>query len=465
MRRILVTFCVMLFIVANITAQYEETVIVMDGKYVVKTKTPHVDNGIILAPVEETFQRMNAKISIDMDSQRVAIEKNNIRVTLTMNSRNADVNGKIVDMGATSKIIDGKMHVPVVPVSEQLKAYINRIPQKNATLIVTDFVRYADNIDKDDYTKMVNDAADAIIKKVITSGMNDYEKVYALAKHIETLAQYDYKGICKYNHRPYGVFIAGYAICNGYTEAMQMVLNKIGISNKIVHGSIINQHGKRGMHAWNLVTIDGNSFHLDITSNDDASEKRHENLYYFLSDDEIERSHAQHMIYNKERYPKCGPYSSVVHNTIAGYKKKTTSTISTTTTQDKNNESRVFLGELYNDGTGDSATINKGGNFIVISANKITENGSLVFETIEGSSPSPKLCGVTTDGKYVRLSTGISYGMSGVLIKGSDLHKEMKKKPYKDFIVIVNGDFDQHYPGKPYFYTKRKVKVKLFLQN
>lgn len=464
MRQVIVALCTVFFIVVNVLAQYEETVIVMDGKYVVKTKTPHADNGIILAPVEETFQRMNAKVSVDSGAQRVIIEKNNIRVTVTMNSRNADVNGKIVDLGATSKIIDGKMHVPVVPISEHLKAYINRIPQKNATLIVTDFIRYADNIDKDDYARMVNYAADAIIKKVITSTMNDYEKVFALAKHIEAISQYDYKGICKYNHRPYGVFIAGYAICNGYSEAMQMLLNKIGISNKIVHGSIINQQGKRGIHAWNLITIDGNSFHFDITSNDEAAEKLNENPYYFLADNEIERSHAQHMIYNKERYSKCGPYSSVVQNTIARYKKNISNT-TPTNTHTKSDESRTFLGELYNDGTGDSLTVNKGGNFIVISSNRITENASLVFETIEGSSPSPKLCGVTTDGKYVRLNIGLSYGMNGIIVKGADIQKEMKKMSYKEFIVIVNGDFSQHYPGKPYYYTNRKAKTKVFLQN
>jgi hypothetical protein len=439
----------------GVCAPYDETVIIIDGKFAVKTTNPCKDNGIVLAPAEETFKLMNAFVSVSGDLRQVTVEKNSHRVTLTVGSRNAKVDGISFDLGARSMLIDGKIHVPVIQVAENLQAYINRIPQKNATLIVTDFVRYADNISKRDYDKMVLNQADAIIRKVITTGMNDYQKVWALAKHIESIAQYDYKELCRYNHRPYGVFIAGYAICNGYAEAMQILLNKIGISNKIVHGSIIGRSGKRNIHAWNLVTINGQSFHLDITNNDASPGRGDE--YLFLSDAEIEKSSSLHMIYNKDRYPSCGPYPENVRLIVSGFKKNSAPAANAY-------KSMIFLGELYNDGTGDSSTLNKGGNIVVVSADRIGENDLLVFKNVAGSSPSPKLCGGTPDGKYFRLNTGLSYGSEGVSISGKEIFKTLKTRPYIEFIIIINGDFTSNSQGHPYFYTKRPAKVKLYLQ-
>lgn len=456
MRRFFLIIAALIFAASTIYAQTAETIIDIDGKYVIKTKTPLRDNGIVLGAVEDTFNKMNANISVNNSAQQVTIEKNKVRITLTMGSREANVDGKTVDMGAIAKIVDGKMHVPVVPVSKHLKAYINEVSGEDVVLIVTDFVRCSRNVKKTDRDKMVQEQVDNIIRTVIKPGMDDYQKVMALSKHIESITQYDFKHLCFANHEPYGVFIAGYAICNGYCEAMQMLLNKIGISNKIVHGSIIGYSGSREIHGWNLVTINGESFHLDITSNDAVS--REKNEYLFISDEQIERSAPAYIIYNKERYPKCGPYSQKTKQAIQALGKTVASKPDTAI------ETMELLGELYTDGSGDSKTIGKGGNFLVVPASKIGENDNLVFKKVaKGASPSPRLCGVTPDGKHSRLSLPTSYGSDGVFVSGAAIHKAMKKTLYKEFVVIINGDFSHHYKGRPYFYD-RSAKVNLYIQ-
>lgn len=461
MRRFFLIIAALIFAASATYAQTAETIIDIDGTFVVKTKTPLRDNGIVLGPVEDTFNKMNASISVNNSAQQVTIEKNKVRITLTMESREANIDGKTVDMGAMSKIVDGKMHVPIVSVAKHLKAYINEISGEDVVLIVTDFVRCSRNVKKADRDKMVQEQVDNIIRTVVKPGMDDYQKVLALAKHIESITQYDFKHLCFANHEPYGVFIAGYAICNGYCEAMQMLLNKIGISNKIVHGSIIGQSRQRGIHAWNLVTINGESFHLDITSNDEVS--REKNEYLFLSDEQIEKSAPLHMIYNKDRYPKCGPYSQKTKQAIQGLG-RTVASKSVASKPDAADEAMELLGELYTDGSGDSKTIGKGGNFIVVPASKIGENDNLVFKNIaKGASPSPRLCGVTAGGKYSRLNLPTSYGPGSVHVSGPAIHKAMKKTPYKEFVVIINGDFSHHYKGRPYFYD-RSAKVNLYIQ-
>ena len=97
-----------------------------------------------------------------------------------------------------------------------------------------------------------------------------YEK-----KDTETLSLYD----------AYGALVKGRAVCEGYARAMQWLLNKSGIPCTLVNGN--DRDGNA--HMWNMVTVDGENYHLDATWDDTDDLLRHN--YFNLTTDEIGASH------------------------------------------------------------------------------------------------------------------------------------------------------------------------------
>ena len=59
-----------------------------------------------------------------------------------------------------------------------------------------------------------------------------------------------------------GAFCHGKAVCEGYSRAMQIMCFMLGINCSVVTGTVDEPH------MWNLVKIDGNWYHLDLTSDD-----------------------------------------------------------------------------------------------------------------------------------------------------------------------------------------------------
>ncbi len=88
-----------------------------------------------------------------------------------------------------------------------------------------------------------------------------YDKVKAvhdyLCEHI-TYVQDDY-----YSHTAYGALAGGTAVCDGYSLAFQRFMDVLGIPCLIATGE---RNGDS--HAWNLVQLDGQWYHLDVTWDD-----------------------------------------------------------------------------------------------------------------------------------------------------------------------------------------------------
>lgn len=83
----------------------------------------------------------------------------------------------------------------------------------------------------------------------------------------------------------YGAIVNGKALCEGYSRAMQLLLNRMGIDSVVVTGSA----GGVG-HMWNLVEIHGAWYHLDVSWDDLGDNISHG--YFNLSDDMILHDHT-----------------------------------------------------------------------------------------------------------------------------------------------------------------------------
>lgn len=150
------------------------------------------------------------------------------------------------------------------------------------------------------YNDMMVKAKD-IVAKVVKPGMSDLEKELALHDYLVFNTVYDYENyladtVPDESHEPYGVLVKKVAVCDGFARTMQILLNMVGIENEFVHGDSDGEKGWIG-HAWNIVKIDGEYFHLDVTfDNIDKDNTKIENdsithTYFNISDKQIAIDH------------------------------------------------------------------------------------------------------------------------------------------------------------------------------
>lgn len=94
----------------------------------------------------------------------------------------------------------------------------------------------------------------------------------------ERKVKYIHDYICnnvKYNldaknaNNAYGALVEGEAVCEGYSRAMQDLLQRLGIECFCVSGTAQKESEKKPVeHLWNLVKVNGKYYHLDTTWDD-----------------------------------------------------------------------------------------------------------------------------------------------------------------------------------------------------
>ncbi|HHU53647.1 MAG TPA: hypothetical protein GXZ43_06205 [Clostridiaceae bacterium] len=155
------------------------------------------------------------------------------------------------------------------------------------------------------------------IDEVVPKYLNDIDdsmSAYdvALRIHVKVIASVDYDTIAlnkqkqeggpvkdkiDYLRTICGVFLDGKAVCEGYARAVQYLLQKCGVECAEVAGYIRKETGERGeAHAWNILKIDGDYYHLDTTWDDSSNTVQTVNNndlgfdYFCITTDEITRT-------------------------------------------------------------------------------------------------------------------------------------------------------------------------------
>lgn len=155
--------------------------------------------------------------------------------------------------------------------------------------------------------KMVQQKVSQIISTTVKADMKDYEKELALHDYVVNNAKYDQRlfsgNMPDESYTAYGVLINGTGVCQGYAEAMNRLLQAVGIESRMVVGEANNGSEWIG-HAWNIVKIGGKYYHVDATwddpvMNDGSNRLMHS--YFNITDNEIGKNHK----WNREDYPKC----------------------------------------------------------------------------------------------------------------------------------------------------------------
>lgn len=168
------------------------------------------------------------------------------------------------------------------------------------------------------------------IISLMPSGLSDYDKVLFIHDYIVKNCEYAKETFQKYKNNkksvnytdyykiftPYGCLIDRSAVCEGISKAFQILCTEVGIETRQVVGYLGEE-----AHMWNLVKIDSNWYHIDVTN--DKNRTFNEYIYFCLSDQKIQelghkisrqiidsKEIPQNSIYNF-KLPEC---NSMKHN-------------------------------------------------------------------------------------------------------------------------------------------------------
>ena len=135
-----------------------------------------------------------------------------------------------------------------------------------------------------------------VVASIDKQSLSDVEKVRAVNDYIVANTSYTDQTNSS-PHSAYTVLAEHGGVCQGYALLAHSMLQKLGIETKYIVGYV----GQEG-HAWNLVKLDGQWYHLDTTWNDPVPDRKGAVRYqYFLVDD---RTMAKDHTWIAEDYPK-----------------------------------------------------------------------------------------------------------------------------------------------------------------
>ena len=142
---------------------------------------------------------------------------------------------------------------------------------------------------------------DEIINTKIYSSYTDIEKIRIIHDYIINNSRYDLQrsenNVLAYeSDNAYGPLIQGYGICGGYSDAMQLFLEKFGIKSYKVASDT---------HVWNVVYLDGFWYHLDLTWDDPITADGTQILdddYFMISTNQLRSKNTSEHVYNQNIY-------------------------------------------------------------------------------------------------------------------------------------------------------------------
>ena len=144
----------------------------------------------------------------------------------------------------------------------------------------------------------INYIVDNQINRLISDNMTTESKIKNIHNYIidntkyDTLKEDNINDNTYKSNTAYGVLIQGYGICSGYSDAMAIFLNKLGIENYKISNET---------HIWNLIHINGVWAHLDATWDDPISEfNENRDTYFLISYDELVKLKDDTHGFNKE---------------------------------------------------------------------------------------------------------------------------------------------------------------------
>lgn len=150
-----------------------------------------------------------------------------------------------------------------------------------------------------EYRRQVKTAVKTLSASLWTDADDNYTRVRRIHDHIIDHTRYNTDRDSDIgDHTPYGVFVLGRSVCEGYTLAARLLLDAAGIENILVEGT-----GRDENHIWNMVDLDGRYYHLDVTWDDPVGQDKETDYkeydFFLVSDKVMEKDHQ----WDHHKYP------------------------------------------------------------------------------------------------------------------------------------------------------------------
>lgn len=144
----------------------------------------------------------------------------------------------------------------------------------------------------------------------IKEGMTDFEKELYIHDYLAEKNKYVLDADHAYD--AYGGIVEGQVVCEGYAEAFQTLLHRVGINSYIADGVSKNT----GLpHGWNVVEIDGKWYHTDLTWNDGDTYVCHS--HFNVPTEVIEIDHT--IKARSYAAPVCDSYDANYYKILGGF--------------------------------------------------------------------------------------------------------------------------------------------------
>lgn len=149
--------------------------------------------------------------------------------------------------------------------------------------------------------KLIKAKVKEIESKIWNNSMSNEDKIKEAHNYIINNSKYDKNrsdnNIVKYkSDTAYGTILEGYSLCGGYTDAMELFLEDMGVKSYKISSE---------NHVWNAVNLDNAWYHLDLTWDDpittDGSDILEYNFFLITTSELNELENEQHN-YDKNVY-------------------------------------------------------------------------------------------------------------------------------------------------------------------
>lgn len=153
-----------------------------------------------------------------------------------------------------------------------------------------DYIIKFNRLYSDDDITILNKATDIIINDLISDEMTTSQKLIVIHNYLINNIKYQKDG----GNKATDALLNGKAICTGYADLLAIFLNKLNIPNY----KVVNDN-----HVWNVVYVNDEWKHIDLTYDDPINETNNISYNYFLiNTDTLNNYHDNNHYFDKSIY-------------------------------------------------------------------------------------------------------------------------------------------------------------------
>ncbi len=145
--------------------------------------------------------------------------------------------------------------------------------------------------------RVKNNTLNTICEQILAqlpANSTEFETELFIHDYIINNCTYDFE-VAETSSSAFSCLAEGLSACEGYSKAAKLLCEKAGLECYTVSGDAVNFDGKTEGHMWNIIRIDGEYYHLDVTWDDPVTQNEGQTLshiYMNLSADEISADHS-----------------------------------------------------------------------------------------------------------------------------------------------------------------------------